>query len=278
MEKIRFVVLIAGLTLLGAGSAWCEGDGGYGDGNVRVRLVADTYDANPDGSVMLGVLFEIKPGWHIYWHNPGGAGLATEIRWRLPAAFEIGEILWPLPIGFDQSGGIPGYGYEGSVVLATEIGIPAQATKESALRAEVSWLACKGVCVLGSASLEGSLGEIVDASVFDGWSNTLPQRAEPAAVPFSIKTTGGMGDKGLVLWLNWPQAPETVEWFPAPPEDLEVTDVRVQNRGGLTRVDAYVRPMAGASPTARAVNSLVVATFADGERRGWELDVELENK
>ena len=93
----------------------------FGAGNVRVQLVADTDHVAPESDFHLGVRFEIKPGWHIYWRNPGGAGLATDIRWRLPEGLQTGDLQWPLPIGFTQSEGIPGYGYEGTMVLASRV-------------------------------------------------------------------------------------------------------------------------------------------------------------
>jgi len=91
---------------------------------VRARLVADT----PGSTFRLGVHFEIEDGWHIYWRNPGGAGLATAIEFDLPAGCVASPLQWPLPITFVQSEGIPGYGYEGSVVLAAEVSVPAEAS------------------------------------------------------------------------------------------------------------------------------------------------------
>ena len=277
MEWCRVVLLAVAVTLVGGASAYAQDGGDYGDGNVRARLVTDTNLTEPGTSIRLGVYFEIKPGWHIYWHNPGGAGLATEIQWRLPEGFHAGDLQWPLPIFFEQSDGIPGYGYEDSVILASTVVVPAAAAGRVTVAAEVSWLACKGVCVLGSASLEGGLGEIADPAAFEKWSTTLPLGLDPEEAPFALRTTGGLGEQRLTLWLQWRQPPDKVEWFPAPPDSLEVTNVRVQNRAGLTRIDSDVRPMAGVTPTSDLFNSLVVATSADGERRGWELEVELDD-
>ena len=83
----------------------------FGEGNARVRLVASADRLDPSEPVPLGVEFEIKTGWHIYWRNPGGAGLATDFSWRLPTGVKAGPLRWPLPVAFTQSGDIPGYGY-----------------------------------------------------------------------------------------------------------------------------------------------------------------------
>ena len=250
----------------------------FGAGNVRVRLVADTDHIAPGGDFHLGVRFEIKPGWHIYWRYPGGAGLATDIRWELPAGIQVNELEWPLPIGFTQSEGIPGYGYEGTVVLASRVHAASDFDPAlSTVGAEVSWLACKGVCVLGSARLEGKLAELThDHDIdFPAWRENLPRTADGRKAPFSVTTTGGLAEGTLSLWLRWQHPPESVEWFPDPTDALEVGKVKVETRGELTRVDSNLRPRAGSFSMPTSLASLVVATDAEGNRRGWELAVDL---
>lgn len=239
--------------------------------------MADTGHVAPGGDFHLGVRFEVKPGWHIYWRNPGGAGLATDIRWELPAGFQVDKLEWPLPIGFTQSEGIPGYGYEGTVVLASRVhAAPDFDPALSTVGAEVSWLACKGVCVLGTARLEGKLAGLSRDFDSRAWRETLPRTADDGRKPpFSVTATGGLTEGTLSLWLRWQHPPGSVEWFPSPTEALEVGEAKVETRGGLTRVDAAVREMAGSNRSPDRLDSLVVITEKDGNRRGWELAVDL---
>ena len=119
---MRYRAFCAAVVVVGV-AGWASAvDGDYGPGKARVQLVANADRLLGGEPVFLGVSFDIKPGWHVYWKNPGGAGLATDIQWRLPAGVEHGDLLWPVPVAFTQSGDIPGYGYEGSVVLAAESG------------------------------------------------------------------------------------------------------------------------------------------------------------
>ena len=249
----------------------------FGAGNVRVRLVADTDHIAPGSDFHLGVRFEIKPGWHIYWRYPGGAGLATDIQWQLPEGVQVGDLQWPLPIGFTQSEGIPGYGYEGTVVLASRVHVAPDFDPALAIvGAEVSWLACKGVCVLGSARLEANLAELKGDFDLPSRPENLPQEIDSRDAPFSVRATGGIAEGNLGLWLRWlDPPPELVEWFPNPPETLVVEDVGVQTRGGLTRIDAVVRETAGSELSSDILDSLVVITDDDGRRRGWTLAVGL---
>lgn len=246
---------------------------------VRARLVADTTEIEPGSTFRVGVHFEIEDGWHIYWRYPGGAGLATAVDFELPKGFAAGPLLWPLPIAFDQSEGIPGYGYEGSVVLAAEVGAPAAFDRSApgTVRAGVSWLACKGVCVLGSAELESPLAEMTVDEGFVQWGRSLPEALDEDNAPFALSTTGGLVEGLVTHWLRWREAPHPLEWFPDPPEAIEVGAVRVRTRGGLTRIDADVRPRKGPTGSIDTLPSLVVITESDGTRRGWEISVELTN-
>ena len=251
--------------------------GDYPEGNARVRLVASAGRAEPGGKLLLGVHFDIRPGWHIYWRNPGGAGLATDIQWRLPESFGAGPIQWPLPVYFTQSGDIPGYGYVGSVVLASEVSVPEgfDGTTSATVGAKVCWLACRDVCVIGDAILEGSLAKLAEYPVFATWREDLPGMIDASKAPFTLTTRGGLAEGKIDLWLRWQEAPQMVEWFPDPPESLKVDDVEVQTRGGLTRIGAVVQTMAGTVEKPSHLSSLVVMIAENGERRGWELAVEL---
>jgi DsbC/DsbD-like thiol-disulfide interchange protein len=246
---------------------------------VRARLVTDSAEIEPGSTFRVGVRFEIEDGWHIYWRYPGGAGLATAVEFELPEGFTAGPLLWPLPIAFDQGEGIPGYGYEDSVVLAAEVEAPAEFNRSAprSVSAEVSWLACKGVCVLGSAKLESSLAQITVEEGFAMWSLSLPAPLDEDNAPFALSTTGGLAGGTVTHWLRWREAPHPVEWFPDPSEALEVGDVQVQTRGGLTRVDAEISRRKGAKGSIDELPSLVVITDGDGTRRGWELSVDVTN-
>ena len=274
LRRLFLPVTIISLVAFASASAQ-EGE----EPRVKAWFVADTSAVEPGSTFLLGVHFEIEDGWHIYWRNPGGAGLATAVDFELPEGFVAGPLQWPLPIAFLQSEGIPGYGYEGSVVLAAEITVPGDfdRLRPARVRAEVSWLACKGVCVLGSTELETSLAKLPADPVFRQWASRLPGSIETNDLPFSLSATGGLDDEVITLWLRWTDSPRPVEWFPDPSDALEVGDVRIQTRGGLTRIDADVKSRRGASGSINELQSLFVVTGEDGDRRGWELSVELTN-
>lgn len=270
-HRIGLAALVA-VAATAAGPAAAQDSGA---GNARVTLVASAPQQRSGEPVFLGVRFDIRPGWHIYWKNPGGAGLATDVQWRLPAGVEVGDLLWPVPVAFTQSGDIPGYGYEGEVVLAAELRSSGAVPDGAVVGASVSWLACKDVCVLGSAELESPWAGVTIDPGFADWAGSLPRTFDGSDAPFSLTAKGGLGAGHLGLWLQWRTAPQAVEFFPDPPEGLEVEDVTIQTRGGLTRIDAAVRSMAGPDVRPDTLDAVVVVTDEHHRRHGWEVAVDL---
>jgi thiol:disulfide interchange protein DsbD len=125
---------------------------------VRAELRSDVLSIKPGSSFRLGVLLTMKDGWHVNWTNPGDAGLAPSIKWKLPAGFKAGIVAWPLPSRI-MTGPIAIFGYAGTVLLVSEVHVPAdvQAGGNVEFAADVSWLACAEECVPGSASVHLAL-------------------------------------------------------------------------------------------------------------------------
>jgi thiol:disulfide interchange protein DsbD len=251
--------------------------------HVRASLVCDAVSVEPGASFTLGVLLEPEPGWHVYWRHPGAAGLATEVVFELPEGFEIGELRWPIPVEFEQPGGIVGYGYEEPVILAAEITVPQGHHGTIPVALEASWLACRDVCVLGSARVGADLPLSAErlhasSSAFDGWEASLPLREGP--VPFGVSVTGGpltaTDATDVAVWLSWPSPPGIVEFFPDPGTGLKIEDARVRSRGALTRIDLEVKRLKTTATASASLSALVVATDSSGSRRAWPSRIPLD--
>jgi DsbC/DsbD-like thiol-disulfide interchange protein len=133
-------------------SGVCFGQGGP---NTRVSLISDAASAVPGSKINVGIRFQLEPGWHIYWINPGDSGEPATINWRLPAAWKAGPILWPAPHRMTNPAGVD-YGYEGDVLLLSSLELPKDAfANTEVVNADLHWLICKNMCVSqkGSASL-----------------------------------------------------------------------------------------------------------------------------
>ncbi len=129
---------------------------------VRARLLLRR---NGDGVLRAGVLFDLAPGWHLYWRNPGGTGIAPRIT--LSAAGHTADSLdWPAPRTFVEADGLfTTWGYEGSVLLSAALRPDGPAQSEDlqphstprtppGIEAHVEGLVCRTQCVPIELSLE----------------------------------------------------------------------------------------------------------------------------
>src|ERR1043165_8740301 len=122
---------------------------------VKAQLVADTNAVVPGKPFTAGLLLHMVPNWHTYWKFPGDAGIPTEINWKLPDGWKVGEIQWPIPLKLSEPGDIQIYGYHDDVLLLQEITPPASLKNSNVqLTAETSWLVCEKICIPGNANLK----------------------------------------------------------------------------------------------------------------------------
>src|SRR2546421_5785375 len=122
---------------------------------VKATLLADTSAIVPGKPFIAGLFLRMAPGWHTYWKFSGDAGLPTEIKWKLPAGWKVGEIQWPIPLKTNDPGDIQTYGYQDEVLLMQEITPPPKIDSSPVkLSAEANWLVCEKICIPGSGNLE----------------------------------------------------------------------------------------------------------------------------
>jgi thiol:disulfide interchange protein DsbD len=127
--------------------------------HTQVSLLSSVKTIAPGTTFTVGLRMTMDPGWHTYWKNSGEAGLPTTIAWTLPQGFSAGEIQWPLPHKYNESGEVLTYGYADENMLLVDISAPAglAAGTRVTLSAAVDWLECEHICVPGSASVGISL-------------------------------------------------------------------------------------------------------------------------
>ena len=247
--------------------------------HVRAELVTDAVKLEPGAMVRVGVLLVMDEGWHVYWTNPGDAGLATEVAWQVPDEVEVRELEWPVPDGFDSPGGFASYGYGGEVVLPFALAVAHDAGGSMPIRATVGWLACRERCVLGDATVEGSLPVSTDEAARGGKLLDAALAAAPVSehgATFDLQSITRVPETersgALVAWVSWAAPPVgEVVWYPDTAPGLKVEGVTTRTRGTLTRIDAKVTVMDDNAPA--NVPSVLVLERPDGQRTGWRIDV-----
>jgi thiol:disulfide interchange protein DsbD len=250
---------------------------------VKTKLVVDVTAGQPSHTFTLGVLFEMKPDWHIYWRNPGDSGLATSIEFELSDGIEAGPLLWPAPERFIQPGDILGYGYTGSVVLASKVYVPTEVETDSIhVRAKIRWLACKDVCIPGSSELETSL-PISDSflaneeALFSEWESTLP--VEPLMQGVEVGTAGELPRDGspgeFTVSLVFESPPTRVDWFPYAFKELRVTDARIQTEAAESRIEFKVALLKGHELSANELPTVITYEDEAGQHQALRVLVPL---
>jgi thiol:disulfide interchange protein DsbD len=122
---------------------------------VTATLITEHASIQPGGSTRIGVLFEIEDGWHIYAQDPGEAGLPTKVEWTTPQGVVAGDLMWPTHHEFLDPGDIHTLGYEKSVLLTSGLEVQeGYAQAQIPIHANVTWLACKDICIPGKTTLE----------------------------------------------------------------------------------------------------------------------------
>ncbi|MEM6314000.1 MAG: protein-disulfide reductase DsbD domain-containing protein, partial [Planctomycetota bacterium] len=92
---------------------------------AEVTLVADADAFEPGVPMTVGLRFELQPTWHVYWINPGDAGLPPRVDWELPEGFTAGPLMFPVPKTFESAGSV-GYGYADEVTYLARITPPSE--------------------------------------------------------------------------------------------------------------------------------------------------------
>ncbi len=245
---------------------------------VKAELLADMSAVVPGATFNVAVKFTIEPGWHIYWINPGDAGLPTTVKFSAPAGFKVEPLGYPTPIQFDQPGNVVGYGYTESLVIMAKVTAPADLKPGTAvdLSADAKWLVCKDVCIPGKAAVALQLkvdakSEKANEALFADWSAKLPAEAGKTAV-----VTRTVKNEDHTISLKWQVPAKNIEVFTAPGNGWAISNVQIVNNGE-SAIHFTAKPL---NKPAAAVEMPVVVAYdnADGQRRSIQLTEHLGEK
>ena len=126
--------------------------------HLHVQLVFPQTQLSVSAPNKAGLYFKLEPGWHVYWVNAGDSGEPPHVKWTLPAGVTAGPLQFPAPTRLPL-GPLMDFGYEGKLWLLTSLRAPANAQPGTVLlKAKVSWLVCKEICIPEETQLTLPLG------------------------------------------------------------------------------------------------------------------------
>ncbi len=243
---------------------------------VKAELVADTSAIAPGKKFTAGLLLRMAPGWHTYWKFSGDAGIPTELKWKLPPGWKVGELQWPIPLKTNDPGDIQTYGYQDEVLLMQEIVPPATIDNSPIkLAAEATWLVCEKICIPGSASLQlgipiSTTSAPANTELFARYRQLLPQDL-PAADVARVKWSRVGSELHLSVasatLANYPVA----DFYPLPEGNIVLGHPKIESRKG--NEIAFAIPIESASKDLLSIKGLVVfAQRANGnDRAAWRV-------
>jgi thiol:disulfide interchange protein DsbD len=243
---------------------------------VRPALLADTNAIVPGKPFMVGLLLRMAPGWHTYWKFSGDAGLPTELKWKLPPGWKIGEIQWPIPLKTNDPGDIETYGYENEVLLMQEITSPGKIDGSSTnLSAEANWLVCEKICIPGNATLQldlpvASTSQPANADVFARYRRLVPKNPPGPDVARADWSRVG-ADLRLKITSETLAKYPAINFFPLPELETIVGHPAVQSRNNNEIV--FRIPLESAPKDLSSMAGLVVfAQQPNGDdRAAWQI-------
>ena len=152
-------------------------------GHVELELLSNGSAIAPNDTIDVALHFTIDPEWHLYWTNPGDAGLPPKIKWNLPSGFIASDLSFPIPERI-SAGPLVSFGYTHELVLMGKLVAPQQlpAGNSVSLGGKVDWLVCKSECIPGEATVTltlpvaktRSLSNRVNQVLFQSTQDRLP--------------------------------------------------------------------------------------------------------
>lgn len=214
MMKRHWMIILAVLGVVSGSLHAATGDG------VRAWMASDASvpleDAKP---FTVTVVLDLEPGWHTYWQYPGDSGLPPKVTWHLPEGWTAGPLEFSVPHQFPEPGDMIVYGYEKQQLLRATITPPKDLPKDKIfdLKASLSWLACKELCVPGSVDVALQVPGPTWATDLDWMSASVPKGDWPLSgkPPFPVSVSGKNGTK-LVSFTGEPGI--VYELYPDPAE------------------------------------------------------------
>jgi thiol:disulfide interchange protein DsbD len=268
-----FALAQTGLPLLGGGS--------FSSHHTQAKLILSADTAKPGDTIWAGVDLKMDADWHTYWKNPGAAGMATKIEWQLPPGISAGEIQWPLPERFPPVE-VTTYGYEKEVVLLVPLTIATNvAPSQIDLKAKVSWLECKEVCVPANQNVEAKLNigseskTSTDAATIGLWKKKIPEPAVEFHAHALWNKTTESDVRMMEIELAFSPEPSAVDFYPDANENFEIrpdTKWGIGKESGWIWISKTVKKFSGDWP--KEISGVVVLQ-TNNLSEGFEIKIPL---
>ena len=199
---------------------------------VQASLASDHEALSPGTTTTLVVRLQIKKDWHVYWLNPGDAGVPTKVELTLPKGLVSAGPRFPAPERLEHEDGFIDFSYEGQVLILVPVTLEDSPEGQALVGGKVSlgvkatWLVCKEACIPGQAELALSLPVLAKGAKREAKAPVVDQvRAAQARLATPLPKGVSASFSGLELRFEAPEA-KGLTWFPLVPEAAGPADLK----------------------------------------------------
>ncbi|MGB8261841.1 MAG: protein-disulfide reductase DsbD domain-containing protein, partial [Terracidiphilus sp.] len=187
--------------------------------HVHVQLMSGGFGSSASGELPAAIYFQLEPGWHIYWKNPGDAGEPVRVNWTLPAGITAEPIQFLAPKRLPL-GPLMDYGYEDEAFFPVKLHAAAslQPGSQLHLAAKVSWIVCQASCIPGKAMLDLDVPLAAGKGAGGGEFSALSKRFEksaPRPLPAGSRLGFSATTDGFRLTVETGRRESEASFFPA---------------------------------------------------------------
>ncbi|WP_425410910.1 protein-disulfide reductase DsbD family protein [Hyphococcus sp.] len=174
---------------------------------VSVETDYSTTDITPETNgfaagetTWFAVRQDLREGWHVFWVNPGDAGLPLELEWGLPEGYTAGDIDHPAP-EYIPIGPLASYAHEGSPVFLVPVTAPSDAEPGEIIDISIGarWQICEEICVPEEALFSFSLPVVETPSRRQAAAPLFARARASQPANFESEATFAVEDDGYVL-------------------------------------------------------------------------------
>ena len=150
LKFIKLISFILTIVLFSTIASALSSDWIFND-KSKVRLISSKTSSDNTDEIVLGLEYQLDPGWKTYWKSPGGGGFPQKILWNNSSNIENLKIYWPTPTEFEILG-LKSLGYEEKVIFPLIFKIKNK-NHTTNINLNINYLVCKDICIRGNADL-----------------------------------------------------------------------------------------------------------------------------
>ncbi|MEM6833558.1 MAG: thioredoxin family protein [Pseudomonadota bacterium] len=241
-------------------------------GHALVELIAEREAVQPGEMFFAAFDMRLDRAWHVYWRNPGDAGLPPEVdHWDGDAGEMVGDFIWPIPHELPVvAGEIMDYGYDNRLVLPFSVQIPDTASASISLSGRLSYLICKEVCIPEEVDFSLNLPVEDQSKVNEASGALIADWIGRAPSPFEGDARLTDGERWTLSFAG-PSVPKDIRSVRFFPYGNEVLHAAQQTASfGSEGASLTLTPFPGDTFPSQ-IDGIVVVERTDGRRQGYEI-------